>query len=89
MVTKPLIAIIAHMHNFNVKFSKRLGIYKKFAENSVNEPGNVPRRDVVPKFSDLEVIALSAAAKVSALTVMQYVYFVNHRNIGQVKYALM
>ena len=88
-VTKPIIDYIAHMHNFIVKFGKRLGIYKKFAENRVNEPGNVPRRGVVPKFSDLEVIALSAAAKVSALTILQYVNFVNHRRIGQVKYALI
>ena len=29
------------------------------------------------------------AAKVSALTVLQYVNYVNHRKIGQVKYALI
>ncbi len=29
------------------------------------------------------------AAKVSALTIMQYVNYVNHRKIGQVKYALI
>ena len=29
-VTKPIIDYIAHMHNFIVKFGKRLGIYKKF-----------------------------------------------------------
>lgn len=31
VVTKPLITIIAHMHNFIVKFGKILGIYKEFA----------------------------------------------------------
>ncbi len=29
------------------------------------------------------------AAKITALTVLQYVNFVNHREIGQVKYALV
>ena len=29
------------------------------------------------------------AAKVAALTVLQYVYYVNLRQIGQVKYALI
>ena len=33
-------------------------ICKDFAGNRVNELGNVPRCGVVPKFSDLEVIAL-------------------------------
>ena len=61
VVTKPLITIIALMHNFIVKFGKILDIYKKFAGNRVNVLGNVPRRGVVPKFSDLEVIALSAS----------------------------
>ncbi|MCI5978874.1 MAG: IS982 family transposase, partial [Bacteroidales bacterium] len=29
------------------------------------------------------------AAKVAALTILQYVNFINHRKIGQVKYALI
>ena len=42
---------------------KILDICKKFSENLVNELGNVPRRSVVPKFSDLEVTALSLTAE--------------------------
>ena len=51
------------MHNFYAKYIKILDICKKFSKNLVNELGNVPRRGVVPKFSDLEVIALSLTAE--------------------------
>lgn len=51
------------MHDFIVKFGKIPDIFKKFAGNRVNALGNMPRRGVVPKFSDLEVIALSATAE--------------------------
>ena len=36
-VTKPIIDYIAHMHNFIVKFGKRLGIYKKHRTNFYNK----------------------------------------------------
>ena len=62
-VDKTLVTITTIMHNFIAKFRKILGIYKKFAGNRVTEAGNVPRRGVIPKFSDLEVIALSATAE--------------------------
>lgn len=52
-----------NMHNFYAKYAKILGICKRFSRNLVNELGNVPRRGVVPKFSDLEVIALSPTAE--------------------------
>lgn len=52
------------MRNFIAKFGKILEICKDFAKNKVNEHGNVPRRGVVPKFSDLEVIALGITAEV-------------------------
>ena len=38
-------------------------ICKDFSKNLVNEKGNIPRRGVVPSFSDLEVVALSMAAE--------------------------
>ena len=47
------------MYNLYTKFVKTLEICKQFSENIVNELGNVPRRGPVPKFSDLEVVALS------------------------------
>lgn len=63
VVTKLLTAITLPMRNFIVTFVRILGICKDFARNRVNELGNVPRCGVVPKFSDLEVIALGIIAE--------------------------
>jgi len=43
---------------------KILEISKIFSGNLVNERGNISRRGVVPRFSDLEVISLSLTAEV-------------------------
>ncbi len=51
------------MHNLYTKFVKILEIFKLFSHNLVNEHGNIVRRGPVPKFSDLEVVALSLAAE--------------------------
>lgn len=51
------------MRNFIANFVRILGICEDFAANCVNEHGNVRRCGVVPKFSDLEVIALSITAE--------------------------
>ncbi|KAA6318100.1 hypothetical protein EZS27_031844 [termite gut metagenome] len=40
-------------------FDKMLDICKHLRKEFTNERGNIPRRGVVPRFSDLEVIALS------------------------------
>lgn len=63
VVAKPLDTNIALMHNFIVKFGEILDIIKEYAGNRVDRNGNRPHRGVVPKFSDLEVIALSATAE--------------------------
>ena len=55
------------MYNLYTKFIKILEICKKFSENLVNESGNVPRRGPVPKFSDLEVVALSLTAETESI----------------------
>lgn len=55
--------IVLLMRNFIANFVRILGICKDFAGNRVNELGNVPRCGVVPKFSDLEVVALGIAAE--------------------------
>lgn len=52
-----------HMYNFCAKFRQILDICKRHSENLVNSLGNVPRVGVVPRFSDLEVIALSLASE--------------------------
>ena len=50
------------MRNWTANFVKILDICKLFSKNPVNDHGNLPRRGVVPRFSDLEVIALSLTA---------------------------
>ena len=55
------------MYNLYTKFVKILEICKQFSENLVNESGNVPRRGLVPKFSDLEVVALSLTAETESI----------------------
>ena len=83
---KLLRTIALLMRNFIANLVRILGICKDFAGNRVNELGNVPRCGVVPKYSDLEVIALGITA---AMTFMQYVNYINHRPIGQIKYSLI
>ena len=51
------------MHNLYTKFVKILEICKQFSNKFANEKGNIPRRGPVPKFSDVEVVALSLAAE--------------------------
>ena len=55
------------MHNLYAIFAKILDICKQVAGNLVNESGNVPRRGVVPKFSDLEVVALNMASEAAGI----------------------
>ena len=57
-MVKPLI-YHQYMHNLYTIFSKILKICKQFGDNLINEKGNIPRPGVVPKFSDIEVIALN------------------------------
>ncbi len=74
VVTKPLITIITLMHNLIIRFEQILGIYEKFAGNRVDKNGNRPHRGVVPKFSDLEVIALSATAEAFGFDSENYLF---------------
>lgn len=63
VVITPLTTITLLMRNFMANFVRILGICKTFAGNRVNQLGNIPRRGVVPKFSDIEVVALSITAE--------------------------
>lgn len=51
------------MHNLYTKFAKILEICKQFSHHLVNDKGNISRRGPVPRFSDLEVVALLLAAE--------------------------
>ena len=57
------------MHNLYAIFAKLLNICKQVAGNLVNESGNVPRRGVVPKFSDLEIVALNMTSEIVGIAV--------------------
>lgn len=47
------------MHSLYANFVRILEVCKQYSLDLVNDKGNMPRRGVIPKFSDLEVIALS------------------------------
>ena len=47
------------MHNLYANFVRIFGVCKRFSKDLVNEKGNIHRCEVVSRFSDLEVIALS------------------------------
>ena len=47
------------MHNLFANFVKILEVCKNFSQDLVNVKSNIPRPGVVPKFTDLEDIALS------------------------------
>ena len=51
------------MHNLYAIFAKILNICKQVAGNLVNESGNVPRKGVVPRFSNLEIMALNMTSE--------------------------
>ncbi len=51
------------MHNIKTNFDKILVVVKDILLAEINEIGNYPRRGTVPKFSDIEVIALSLTAE--------------------------
>lgn len=51
------------MHNLYAIFVKFLNICKQVAGNLVNESGNVLRREVVSRFSDLEIEVLDMASE--------------------------
>ena len=62
------------MHNFIAKFRKMLEICKQHAGNQVNEKGKVPRRGVIPTFSDLEAVALSITAEAFSIDSENYLF---------------
>ena len=51
------------MCNLYTKFVKFLKICKQFSSDLVTDKGNISRPGPVPRFSDLEVVALSMAAE--------------------------
>lgn len=54
---------LSNMHDLKTNFDKMLDICKEIGKEFTNEQGNIPRCGVIPRFSDLEVIALSLTAE--------------------------
>ena len=63
LVQSKSLSLNHRMHNLYTKFVRILEICKQFSHNLVNAEGNIVRRGPVPRFSDLEVVALSLAAE--------------------------
>ncbi|WP_231725631.1 hypothetical protein [Prevotella sp. DNF00663] len=83
MDLKLLSTIIISMRNFITNFYRILNICKEFAGNRVNNLGNVSRRGVVPKFSDLEVIALGITAEAFHVDSENYLFYRLHKECGK------
>ncbi len=62
------------MHNLYANFIKILEVCKHFAQDLVNNKGNLTRLGVVPKFSNLEVIALSLTAETMGIDSESYLF---------------
>ena len=62
------------MHNIRTNFIKILEVIKDIIGEQINEKGNYLRRGSVPKFSDIEVIALSLTAECLSIDSENYLF---------------
>ncbi|MFV0329001.1 MAG: transposase, partial [Dysgonomonas sp.] len=62
------------MHNLHAIFAKFLDICKNFSYELVNEQGNIPRRGVIPSFSDIEVVSLALSAETIGIDSENYLF---------------
>ena len=62
------------MHNIKTNFDKILGVLKDIIGDEINESGNYLRRGTKPKFSDIEVIALSLTAECLSIDSENYLF---------------
>jgi hypothetical protein len=51
------------MHNIKTNFDKIIGVVKDIIGDEINEKGNYLRRGTLPKFSDIEVIAMRSDSR--------------------------
>ena len=69
------------MHNIRTNFTKILEVIKDIIGDEINEKGNYLRRGTVPKFSDIEVIALSLTAECLSIDSENYLFSKLNRSI--------
>lgn len=62
------------MHNLYTIFAKFLDICKQIADNLVTEQGNIARAGSVPRFSDLEIIALNVTSETLGIDSESYFF---------------
>jgi hypothetical protein len=62
------------MHNIKTNFDKILVVIKDILSDEINQKGNYVRRGTIPRFSDLEVIALSLTAKCLGIDSENYLF---------------
>jgi len=62
------------MHNIKANFNKIVEVLKDIFGKEINEKGNYPRRGVVPRFSDIEVMALSFTAECLSIDSENYLF---------------
>ena len=62
------------MHNIHTNFIKIIDVLKDIIGDEINEKDNYLRRGSVPKFSDIEVIALSLTAECLSINSENYLF---------------
>lgn len=62
------------MHNIHINFIKIIDVLKDIIGDEISEKGNYLRRGSVPKFSDIEVIALSLTAECLGIDSENYLF---------------
>lgn len=62
------------MHNIKTNFDKILVVIKDILGDEINDQGNYLRRGTVPRFSDIEVIALSLTAECLSIDSENYLF---------------
>jgi hypothetical protein len=62
------------MHNIKTNFDKILVVIKEILSDEINESGSYLRRGTRPKFSDIEVIALSLTAECLSIDSENYLF---------------
>ena len=62
------------MHNIKANFDKIIEVVREILDGEINEQGNYIRRGVVPRFSDIEVIALSLTAECLGIDSENYLF---------------
>lgn len=63
-----------NMHNIKANFDKIGEVIKDILSNEIDEKGNYRRRGLVPKFSDIELMALSFTAECLGIDSENYLF---------------